>query len=111
MKKLMIAAAVAGTAVAVQAQAAQWEIVESNIVRSELGLPGIEKGYLPKASGSVDTLAFEATDLDITVSGDSYTINSGTISLVGNTSLVAIGADVFLEFNAVGSALPNGIIL
>src|SRR5690625_3483491 len=87
MKKLMIAAAVAGTAVAVQAQAAQWEIVESNIVRSELSLPfmgeGVgNNGFLPKASGFADTLAFESTDLDITVSGDSYTINGGTISLV-----------------------------
>jgi|SRR5690625_53541 len=116
MKKLMIAAAVAGTAVAVQAQAAQWEIVESNIVRSELSLPfmgeGVgNNGFLPKASGFADTLAFESTDLDITVSGDSYTINGGTISLVGDTSIVAIGAEVFLSFNASGDALANGIIL
>jgi len=111
MKKLMIAAAVAGTAVAVQAQAAQWEIVESNIARSELSLPFIEPDYLPKDPGFVDTLAFESTDLDITVNGDDYSINGGTISLVGNTSIVAIGAEVFLAFDASGSALANGIML
>ena len=111
MKKLMIAAAVAGTAVAIQAQAAPWEIVESNIVRSELALPFIEDGYLPKASGFADTLVFQASDLDITVSGDSYTINGGTISLVGDTSIVAIGAEVFLGFDIAGTPTSDGVMM
>lgn len=110
MKKFMIAAAVAGTVVAVQANAAIYTVT-SDIQRSELALPFIESGFLPKASGYPDSLQFTG-ELDIELHGDgSYTINSGTLYFTGQTSLVAIGADVYLDFDAAGSALSNGVIL
>lgn len=110
MKKFMIAAAVAGTVVAVQANAAIYTVT-SDLQRSELALPFIEGGFLPKAPGYADNLQFTG-ELDIDLHGDgTYTINGGTLYLTGKTSIVAIGAEVFLDFDAAGAALSNGVIL
>jgi len=115
MKKFIIAAAVAGTAMAAQAQAKPWKIIDSSIDRSELSLAGMdegdEAGFLYKADSFQDSLAFAASDLNITVEGDSYTLHGGSISLLGETSIVALDAEVFLSFDAQGNAQANGIIL
>lgn len=111
MKKLLLAATVASAvAVAAQANAAQYTI-SSNITDVGINLAVDAGNYLPHVVGVDDTLAFSG-DIDVTVTGGSYSINSGDISLDGVTSLNAEGADVILTFiNASGAAANNGVTL
>lgn len=110
MKKLLMAATIVSAVAAVHVNAATYT-VSSNI--TDIGMtisldPGV---YQPKAAGVTDTLAFSGS-LDITVTGGSYTIDSGDIFLNGVTSLNAAGADVILTFlDASGAASNNGVVI
>lgn len=111
MKKLLLAATVASAvAVTAQANAAQYTI-SSDITDVGITLAADPGNYLPKATGQSDSLVFSG-DVDVTVTGGSYTINSGDISLNGITSLNAVGADVILTFiDATGAAGNNGTVM
>ena len=111
MKKLLLAATVASAvAVVAQANAAQYTI-SSDITDVGINLTVDPGNYLPKATGQTDSLEFSG-DVDVTVTGSSYTINSGDIVLDGVTSLQAVGADVILTFiDAAGAATNNGTTL
>ena len=110
MKKLLMAATIVSAVAAAHANAATY-VITADITDVSMTIsldPGV---YQPKAAGSVDSLAFSG-ELDITVTGGSYTINSGNIELNGETSLNAAGADVYLNFlSAMGAATNNGVVI